>query len=71
MTLRQMREASALTQQQVADASGLTQASISALELGKHSSPRLDTLQTLAAAYGVTLDELVAAVRETVAEAAA
>lgn len=71
MTLRELRERAQLTQDGVALATGLPQSTVSALESGKVINPRIDTLEKLAAAYIVTLDDVVAAVRETVAEAAA
>lgn len=72
MNLKQLRERAGLqTQEEAAQRVGIHQTTISGLENGEHASPRLDTLQKLATAYGVTLDDVVAAVRETVAEAAA
>lgn len=72
MNLKQLRERAGLaTQEQAALATGVHQTTISGLENGEHPSPRLDTLQKLSTGYGVTLDTVVAAVRETVAEAAA
>lgn len=72
MNLKQLRERAGLpTQESAAQRTGIHQTTISGLENGEHPSPRLDTLQKLSAGYGVTLDDVVAAVRETVAEAAA
>lgn len=70
MTLRALRRQVGLTQEQAAERTTLSQEAISAIELGKVANPRIDTLQKLAGAYGVPLDDVVAAVRETVAEAA-
>lgn len=71
MTLRQLRESAALTQEQVAERAGLRQGAISNLESGRVPNPTIDTLEKLAHAYGVHLSDLVTAVRESVAEAAA
>lgn len=72
MNLKQLRERAGLaTQEQAAEVVGVHQTTISGLENGAHPSPRLDTLQKLADAYRVPLDVVVAAVRATVAEAAA
>lgn len=71
MTLREMREAAGLTQEACEARSGLRQSQISALEKGRVKNPTMDTLGKLAAAYDRPIDEVIAAVRETVAEAAA
>lgn len=71
MTLRELRRQTGLTQEQAAERTTLSQEGISAIERGRVTNPRLDTLEKIATAYGVTLDDVVAAVRETVAEAAA
>ena len=69
MNLRSLR--GQRTQDEVAQVTGVHQSTISALEAGEVQSPRLDTLQKLADGYGVELSVIVAAVRESVAEAAA
>jgi transcriptional regulator with XRE-family HTH domain len=56
--LREVRERKLLTQQELADRSGLTQTTISAIEVGKHE-PRISTIRRLAAALGVEPEELV------------
>ncbi len=56
--LREVRERKLLTQQALADRSGLTQTTISAIEVGKHE-PRISTVRRLAAALGVKPEELV------------
>ena len=55
--LRALRQAKGWTQQQLADATTppLTQSYISWLETGKREHPRLNTLEALAAALGVSL----------------
>ena len=72
MNLKQLREQRGFpTQEAAADQIGVDQTTVSKLESGTVTSPRLDTLQKFADAYGVDLSVVVAAVRETVAEAAA
>lgn len=71
MNLKQLREAAGCaTQEQGATKTGVHQTTISGLENGEVSSPRLDTLQKLATGYGVDLSIVVSAVRASVAEAA-
>ncbi len=71
MTLRAMRESLALTQEQAASKTGLSQPAISALELGRVPNPGIETVAKLATAYGAPVDVVIDALRETVAEAAA
>ena len=56
--LRRVREARVLTQRQVADSVGLTQAAISRLEAG-HTRARPTTIQRLAKALLVSPEELI------------
>lgn len=71
MNLKQLREqAGCGTQEEAASRVGVNQTTISKLEAGEVPSPRLDTLEKLAIGYGVELSVVVAAVRETVSEAA-
>lgn len=56
--LRARRESLHLTQEQVAAASGLCASTVQKLEAGRES-PRLKTLQRIAATLGVSMDELV------------
>jgi transcriptional regulator with XRE-family HTH domain len=58
-TLKRLRSAAGLTQQQLAERSGLSIASLMALEQGRNPNPRLDTLRKLAAALGCTVGKLV------------
>ena len=51
----QQRLAAGMTQQQLADASGVDQADISRIERGQ-ANPTAETLEALAAPLGVTLD---------------
>jgi transcriptional regulator with XRE-family HTH domain len=64
MTLRQMREASGLTQEQAAERAKMSQPSISALELGRVANPGIETVAKLAEVYGQTLETVLAAIRE-------
>jgi len=56
--LRAVRERRLMTQDELAAKSGITQTTISAIEMGKQS-PRVTTVRRLAAALGVEPEELV------------
>lgn len=56
--LKEWRERRFLTQQQLADAAGVAPATIVRIEQGQ-VTPNFGTLRKLAAALGVTLDDLV------------
>jgi len=66
-----MREAQRLTQEQVADKTGLDQTTVSQLETGRAKDARYSTLKALAQAYGCTPDDIARAHEESIAEAAA
>jgi transcriptional regulator with XRE-family HTH domain len=70
MTLREMREAAGLTQEAAAARAGVRQGVISQVELGKIANPALTTLEAFARAYDKSLEEIAAAVRESVEAAA-
>lgn len=55
-----IRNAKGLTQEQVAELSGISQQYLSGLELGKRN-PTILTLHELAQALGVTIEDLVRA----------
>ena len=57
--LRAFREAAGMTQQQLADAAGVRQATVSALENGGHADALLSVLWRLSTALGVPLALLV------------
>jgi len=59
--LRRMRESLGLSQEEVARRSGVPQESLSRIENG-HRDPRLDTLRKLAAALGMDVPALLAAI---------
>ncbi len=59
MNLKPLRKAARLTQQQLADKSGIGRATIARIELGIIPSPRADTLASLAQTLHCTIDELV------------
>ena len=61
--LRRLRSARKLTQQGLADKAGLSRAAYVKLETGK-SEPRVSTLQRMAKALGVGIQDLLAPVRE-------
>lgn len=48
-----------LSQNQLAKISGVPQSVICDIESGKTKAPRIDTLQAIASALGVTVDELI------------
>jgi len=56
--VKELRGRSGLTQQAVAMAAGLSVSVVSQIEQGTNADPRLSTLLALAAALGVSLDEL-------------
>ena len=58
--LRVLRQTAKLTQLQMADRSGIPQASLSRLESGKRD-PRLSTLQKYAAGLGMSMEEMLQA----------
>ena len=53
------RELRDLTQQELANRAGLTQATIARIEKGRKPGLRLDTIVAIAEALGVSLDALV------------
>jgi transcriptional regulator with XRE-family HTH domain len=71
MTLKAMREAAGLTQEALASACDMRQGAISQLENGLVANPGIDTAEKLAAALGRSVEDVIAAVRASVAEAAA
>lgn len=64
MTLKDLREARSLTQLEVAIKLGTTPGTISNLERGIQE-PRLSQISALADLYGVTLDQMVLAVKKS------
>lgn len=64
MTLREMREAAGLTQEQAAERAGLSQPSISSIELGRVPSPGIETVMKLSSAYQQPVESVIAAIRE-------
>lgn len=52
-TVREARKRKRMTQDDLAQASGLDQTTISDLETGRHVNPRLDTIQRLSQALGI------------------
>ena len=57
--MRIVRQSKAMTQTQLAEISGVSHITISAIELGRVKQPWLSTMDHLAEALGVTLDFLV------------
>jgi transcriptional regulator with XRE-family HTH domain len=57
--LRLLRKQSGLTSQEVANAVGMTQGHLCAIERGQTGNPRLNILKGLADYYGLTVSELV------------
>ena len=58
-TMRKWREKRGLTQPELARLSGISQATISALEKGRNSGGNLDTIELLADALGLSIDAYV------------
>ena len=58
-TMRMWREKRGLTQPELARLSGISQVTISALEIGRNSGGNLDTIELLADALGLSIDEYV------------
>ena len=58
-TMRRWREKRGLTQPELARISGISQVTISALEIGRNSGGNLDTIELLADALGLSIDEYV------------
>lgn len=58
-TLRRLREAAGLTQQQLADQAGISKRTLEGWEQGRNR-PRLDVLPALAEALGVAVGALLA-----------
>jgi transcriptional regulator with XRE-family HTH domain len=59
-TIKRLRQANGLTQQQLAGAAGLSLSLIAALEQGTADDPKLSTAKAIARVLGVGLDELAA-----------
>ncbi len=57
--LQKMRERRKMTQEELSQASGIKQQTISAIESGKNKYPRVDTLYALAKALKCTVDDLI------------
>ncbi len=58
VTVREARKQRGLTQQQLSELSGVDQTTISDLETGRHTNPRLDTIKALAEALGIAPSKL-------------
>jgi len=72
MTLRELREAAGLTQEEAAaKTTTLHQTTISQLELGKVPEPRHSTLKALAAIYNVPVEDVARALAESIRDSEA
>lgn len=71
MTLREMREAAGLTQEQAAGKVEMSQAAISAIELGRVANPGIETVSRIAKAYGQPFEVVVDAIRAAAQQGAA
>lgn len=58
-TMRKWREKRGLSQLELAELSGISQVTISALEKGRNSGGNLDTIELLADALGLSIDAYV------------
>ena len=57
--MRKWRERAGLTQCELAKLSGISQATICTVEIGRNSGGNLDTIELLADALGLSIDEYV------------
>ena len=57
--LRELRQQSKLSSKDVADAIGITQSHLCAIERGESPNPRFQVLQALANYFGLSISELV------------
>lgn len=69
MSLRVLRKRARLSQVELAAKAKMRQTSISALELGKVSDPRMSTIKALSAALGQPVAVVMRAIARDVAEA--
>ena len=58
-TVKRIREAAGMSQQQLASAAGLSLSLLAQMEQGKNENPRLDTIRSLARALAVGVADLV------------
>lgn len=65
MTLKALREKAGLTQEQLANASGVHQTTVSQLETGRNKNPAYSTVAALATALATTPDVVAASIAET------
>jgi transcriptional regulator with XRE-family HTH domain len=63
--IRELREAAGMTQQALAVAAGVSISVVTKLEQGQNEDPRVSTLQALARALGVKVDDMLAGQGET------
>lgn len=56
--IKDARRAKGLTQKELAERSGVSRVTINALETGKLTNTKTDTLRSIAKALGLTLDEI-------------
>lgn len=56
--LRRLRKEKGWSQERLAQQAGVTLSSLSKIESGANDNPTIKTLQSLASALGVTLDDL-------------
>ena len=57
--IKRYRAAKKLSQEQLAQKAGITYSTLAKLESGANRNPTVNTLQQIARALGVTLDELM------------
>jgi transcriptional regulator with XRE-family HTH domain len=69
-TLKALREAAGLSQQELAQRSQINQTTISALERGKIADPRISTLTGLSRAFKMPASRVLNAINESVRLAA-
>lgn len=69
MLVRRERRQHDLTQQELADAVGVTKQAIGAIETGDTVEPERSTLSALARVFGMKIDAIEAAVRSSIQQA--
>ena len=62
--IKRFRAEKSLSQERLAQASGVTYSALSKIEAGYHTDPRVRTLLKIARALGVTIDDLMSGEEE-------
>ena len=57
--IKRIRKTAGISQQELADMSGVSKAQISRLENGEHSNPQINTIVSIASNLGVSIEEII------------